>query len=129
MVLVAVIGLVEVHTQHDGDVLVLGRRGNNDALGPGLQMVRKAALWPFALCEETGRLDDDIDTELFPGKFRRLTFLEHLNGLAVDDQLSLACLDATSQPAMNTVVLEKYGQVLGIGQIIDGDDIKLSGPG
>ena len=74
-----VVLVVDAH--HDGDVLVLGRRRDDDLLGaavdvrPGLGRVG----------EQAGRLDDDVDAEVAPRQRRRVALGEDPHGLAVDD--------------------------------------------
>ena len=75
----AVLGDVKfivVHAHHDGDVLVLGRCGDDDLLGAGSDV----PLGLLALGKESRGLDDNIDIEIFPRKSSRPL----LHGKALD---------------------------------------------
>ena len=89
MVQFRIVGLV-VDAQHDGDIRVLRRRGNNDVLGSGREVLPRA----FAVGKAPGRFDDDVDLQILPGKLFRILHRKHLDGLAVDDDLVVFGLDA-----------------------------------
>ena len=72
-----------VDAQHDGDVLVLGRRRDDDLLGAAVD-VRPGL---GGVGEEAGRLDDDVGAELLPRQRRRVALLEHLDACAADDDV------------------------------------------
>ena len=126
----AVLGDVEllvVHAHDDGDILVLGRSGDDHLLGSGGEVT----LCLLALGEETSRLDDDIDVEILPGKGSR-SFLdgEALDLVAVDYQSvvlgnlggGFLAVDLALEDALGGVVLDEVGEVVGRNQVIDGDD-------
>jgi hypothetical protein len=60
--------LVEVDPEHDRDVLALGRRGDDDLLGPCLQVLGRV----LTSGEEAGRLEDDVDAEVGPRQVGRV---------------------------------------------------------
>ena len=91
-------------------------------------MIGEASLGAFGIREEAGRFHDHFHTQLFPGQFGRLALLEHLDGLAVDDELTFAGLDLSVELAVHAVILEQGRQMLGLGQVVDGHDIELLGP-
>ena len=74
--------LVVVDAHDDGDVLVLGRAGNDDLLGAGIQVL----LGQLAGLEDAGGLHDDVDPQLAPGQVRRIAIGEHGHVLAVHHQ-------------------------------------------
>ena len=86
--------LVFVDAQHDGQVLALGRGGDDDLLGPALGDVVLGAQDNLALLvdavlldgEDAGGLDDDLDAQVAPGQLAGIGFFEDLDRLAVDDQ-------------------------------------------
>ena len=85
-----IIGLV-VDAQHDSDIRILRRRGNNDVLGSGREVFPCA----FAVGKAPGRFDDDVHLQILPGKFLWVLHCKHLNGLAVDEDLVAFGLDAS----------------------------------
>src|SRR5207244_2734206 len=68
-------------------------------------------------------------TELTPGQFRRIAFLQNLDALAVDDDGVVIVLDSSVEAAMRAVVLEQQRKRFGVGQIVDRHNIKLAGAG
>ena len=74
--------LVLVRADDDGEVLVLGRRGDDDLLGATLVDVLARAL--VGVGEEAGRLDDDVDAEVLPRQLAGVALGEGLDDLAVD---------------------------------------------
>ena len=54
--------LVVVDAEHDGEVLVLGRRGDDDLLGTGVEV----ALGLGGVGEDAGGFDDDVDAQVAP---------------------------------------------------------------
>ena len=63
VVLIGVVQL-EVHAEHDGDVLVAGGRGDDDLLRAGVEVLGRI----LALGEEAGRLEHDVDAEVAPAE-------------------------------------------------------------
>lgn len=122
-VLAAVV-LVVVDAQHDGDVLVAGRRGDDDLLGAGVQVTLRLG----ACGEDAGRLDDDVNAQVAPGKGRRtLLDLERLDLVIADDDRVIALqADVIGQPAQDGVELQQVGQGGVIGQVVDRDDLDVS---
>ncbi len=87
-----VVGLV-VDAQHEGDIRVGRRGGNNDVLGSGCEVLPCA----FAVGEAPSRFDDDVDLQILPGQVFGVLHREHFNGLAVDEDLVVFGLDAPGQ--------------------------------
>ncbi len=121
-VLAAVV-LVVVDAEHDGDVLVAGRRGDDDLLGAGVEV----ALGLGAGGEDTGGLDDDVDTEVAPRQRRGPLFdFERLDlGVADDDGVLALEADVLGQPAQDGVELQQVRQAGVVGEVVDGNDLDV----
>ena len=74
---------VVIHADDDGYVVALGRCGNNDLLGAGVEMPLRLG----CLREKPGRFDHNVDSKIFPRHGRRpLPDCKALDLVAVDDQ-------------------------------------------
>ncbi len=69
-----------VNAQHQRDVFIGRRRGDDRFLSAGIEM--RAYL--RAVGENPGGFDDDVDAELFPRQAGGIFLIEHGDGLAVD---------------------------------------------
>ena len=76
-----VVAVVDAH--HDREVLVLGRRRDDDLLRAAVD-VRPGL---GGVGEEAGRLDDDVGAELLPRQVRRVALLERPDLAAADDDV------------------------------------------
>ena len=74
--------LVVVDADDDGDVFILGRSGDDDLLGAGVDVT--LGLGGFG--EETSGLDDDLDAEGLPRQFGRGAGGNHEDFLTVHDE-------------------------------------------
>ena len=101
-----VVGLVEVDAERDGDVLVLGRRGDDDLLGPGLEVLGGVV----ALGEQAGGLDHHVDAEVAPRQVAGSRSASTRIGLAVDGDALVAVLDGAGDTARGRVVPEQVRQ-------------------
>ena len=110
-----------VHAQDDRDVLVLGRRADDDLLGTGID-VRPGLL---GVREDAGRFEDDLDAEVAPRQGRGILLGEDLDLAAIDDDRAVARLDLTVVGAVGRVVLEEQGVHLGIDEVVDRDDFDV----
>ena len=115
-----VIGVV-VDAEHDRHVGVRGRRADHDLRRSGVEVLLRA----FALREEAGRLDHDVDAEVPPRKVGGIALGEHLELLAGGDDRAVAHFDAALETAEDGVVLEQVPHRLGVTQIVDRDDIDV----
>ena len=77
---VAVVGLVEVDAEHDGHVRVGRRRGDDDLLGAGVEVLGGV----LAVGEQAGGLDHHVGAELAPGQRAGIALGQHADLLAVD---------------------------------------------
>lgn len=76
---------------------------HDDFLGTTLQVSRRLLLG----CENTSRLNDIFGTSILPWNVARITFLIHLNDLAIDDKIATSIgRNLALEVAMGGVVLE-----------------------
>ena len=111
--------LVVVDAHDDGDVLVLGRAGNDDLLGAGIQVL----LRQLAGLEDAGGLHDDVDPQLAPGQVHRIAIGEHGHVLAVNHQGVFHFLDIEVADAVDGIVLQQVSSGGLVAQIVDGDHL------
>ena len=117
-----------VHAHDHGDVLTLGRSGNDDLLGAGGDV----ALGFFSVGEQTGRLDDDLDAQLGPGELGGSLGGDNEDLLAVHDEhiviglvsRGLLGADGAVKTTLGRVVLEQVGQIVGRDDIAHRDDVE-----
>jgi hypothetical protein len=119
VVLARVVGL-EVDAASQRHVRVLGRGADEDLPGPAAEVLASR----IAVDEQAGRLDDDVGPELLPGDLARVLLGDDLHLVAGDDQRALARLDLAREAAVHRVVAEEVSQGLGVGQVIDEDQIE-----
>ena len=111
--------LVVVDAHDDGDVLVLGRAGNDDLLGAGIQVL----LRQLAGLEDAGGLYDHIHTQLAPGQVRRIAVGKHGHVLAIHHQAVIRHFDIKIADAVDGVVLQQVSSGGFVAQIVDGDHL------
>src|SRR5437660_3906266 len=75
--------LLVVDAEDDGDVLVPGRRRDQDPGGAGSEVLRRR----IPLREVAGRLDDHVDAVGVPGAQQRIPLVGDPDGPALDDQV------------------------------------------
>ena len=80
--------------------------------------------------EEAGRLDHDVDAEVAPRQRRRVALGEDLDLVAVDDDArrSVASTSPGKRPE-DRVVLEQVGERLGVGEVVDRDELDVGARG
>ncbi len=121
--------LLVVHAHDHRDVLALGRGRDDDLLRAGGQM----SLGLLGVREEAGRLDDVVDAQLLPGELGRRLGADHQHVLTVDGQHVVGFLvrprllraDVPVELALDRVVLQQVGEVVGGDDVTDGDHLDL----
>ena len=116
-----VIVLLFVYAKHDGEVLVLRGGGDDDLFHRAAQMLLRFV----GVGELSSGLDDDLSSDGLPGQDGGIFFLENLNDFAVDGNAVRAGSDLVRQVPEDRVVLEQVSQRLGIGEIVDSDEIDV----
>ena len=112
---------VAVNAHDDGDVLVLGRRGDDDLLGARV----KVRLGLRAVGEEAGGLDDDVDAQLAPGEVGGLALGEHLDRMAVGHEAVLGDLDRVEGAPVDGIVLEQVGHRRNVAEVVHCHNLDL----
>ena len=122
---VVLFGVVDalVDPQHDGHVLVGGRRGDDHLASAGLAV--RGGLGRVG--EDSGRLDDERNAELAPGERRRVLFAEGADLVAVDPDHALARAHLAVESPVGRVVLEEVRVRGGGCEVVDGHHLELVG--
>jgi len=114
---------VVVDAEHDGGVQrVFGRHGEHDFLRAGLEV----AFQLFALAEDAGGVDDDVDLEFLPGQFGRVFDGGQQNLVAADEHEVLFDPRRVFVDAVDRIVFEAVEQLLGVGQVVDADEFEIN---
>ena len=119
--------LIVIDAQNDGEIrLVFGRGREHDFASPRVQVTVVTGL-VVGLCgrKEPGRFERNVDVQLFPGELAGVLFGTNSDALSINDQAVALGLNSTGKPALHAVVLEEHRQVLGIAQVVDGDDFEF----
>ncbi len=111
--------LVDAHAQRHVDAV--GRRADHDLARAGAQMQRRLV----ARGEQAGRFDHDVDLEFLPRQLGRIALREHAEGVAVEHDLIALGLDLMLERAVHRVMLEQMREGLGVGDVVDRDDLDL----
>ncbi|CVM36663.1 Uncharacterised protein [Streptococcus pneumoniae] len=115
-----VVGVL-VHTHHESAVDLLGGSGDEDLLGPGVEVGLRLG----AGREDAGALDDQVHAELTPRQLRRVGLLEERDVAAVDAEPLLGPLQLARVAAQDGVVLGQPEQVLGVGEVVHRDQLEV----
>jgi hypothetical protein len=110
-----------VHAHDERAVSTGGRSRDEDLLSAGVDVL----LGEVGLGEEAGRLDDDVDTQLAPGKVGRVPLGERLDLLAVDRDAVVIEADVGIQDAAHGVVLQQVRKRLVVSEVVDRDDLEV----
>ena len=114
---------VLVDAEHDGDIFVPGRCGDDDAPGAALEVRRRLA----RIGEETGRFDHELGAQLAPGDPGWVALGHHGHAPAIDhDGVGLRPHLAREAPVV-AVVLEQVGVGLCVGEVVDRDHLQRIG--
>src|SRR5690606_23156022 len=92
-----------------------------DLLGAGLQV----GFGGFLGQEQAGRLDDDVGADFVPLQLGRVLHGGQADGFAIDNQGVAVHRDLALEAAVHRVVLQHVGQVIGLQQVVDADDLDV----
>ena len=110
-----VVDLVEVDAQRDGDVGLLGRRGDDHLARPGLEVLGGAR----AVAEVPARLDHDLGADVAPRERRGVRLGEHGDLAPVDPQRPVEHLDGTGEGPVDGVVAQQMREHLDVHHVVD----------
>src|SRR5699024_1011165 len=79
----------------------------------------------LGLCEQTGRLDHHVHSEVTPRQIRRVALRERLDGFAVHHQPLVTGADLTGELAQYAVVLQQVGHRVEIAEIVERDHLEI----
>jgi len=120
MVLRRVIGLV-IHAEDKGGIRAVGGRGDDDFF----HWRAKVLLRIGALGEKTRGFDDDVRADGRPVNFDRIFRLENLEAFPFHGDGAFSVRDSVWKIAEDGVVLQEVRERLGIGDVIDGDELNV----
>ena len=78
----------------------------------------------FAVGEEAGAFERDLDAIGLVRQLRRVLLGGHMDALAVDDDVVAVGLHLARELAVDAVVLEQPGVGLGVGEVVDADQLE-----
>ena len=81
-------------------------------------------LGTLTIREETGAFERDLDAIGGVRKLGRIAFGRHLDMLSIDDDGVALGLDVARELAVDAIVLEQPGVGLGVGEIVDADQLQ-----
>ena len=110
-----------VDAHHDGDVVVGGRRGDDDLLGAGVDVrVRLGGVG-----EEAGGLDDHVGADLAPLEVAGVALGVRRDLLVTDVDGRVGRRHVGVEPTQDRVELEQVGQGLVVGEVVDPHDLDV----
>ena len=117
-----VVVLVGVHTDDVGrDVGALGRGGDNNLLGAGLDVLARAR----AVEEDARTFDDDVDAHFLPRQVERVAIGHNLDDVTIDgDRGVVDNLDVRLERTQDGVVLEQVRRRLGAAGLVHAHDLE-----
>jgi hypothetical protein len=98
---------------------VLARRGDQHPAGAGLEVQRGVVAGP----EPTGRLDDQVDTDIGPRQGVRTALGERRDAVPADGQHIVLVSHFHTEAAERRVVLEQMREGAGVVQVVDRDHL------
>ncbi len=110
-----------VHAEHDREVGVCRGRRDDDLLRAGVDVLLRA----FAVREESGRLDHDVDTEVVPRKSSGIALRQELQLAAADDDGAVAHLHRFLERAEHRVVAQEVGHRLRVAEVVRSHDLEV----
>src|SRR5687767_14110259 len=103
-----------VYSEHDGDVLALGRGRDNDFFNTAAEVFSGV----LGLCKAARRFDNDLGPDLFPGNKRRVLFGKYPERIASDVDSTVAGADIVFQIAHYRVVFQQMSERFCVRQVI-----------
>ena len=107
--------VVVVDPHDDCNVLLLGGGADDDLLRACAQVLSR----PVALRKEAGRLQHDIDIQIFPREFGRVAFRQNLHALPAHRHCGAIYGDAALVATVDRIVLEQVCEGCGVCEVVD----------
>ena len=121
VVVVAVVDLVEVDAERDGDVRLGGRRRDQHLLGAGGEVLGGV----LAVGEQSGGLDHHLGAQLAPGQLRRIRSVKKRISLPSTRMPGVGRLHVSRKRPVVGVVLEQVRDHLRIADVVGGDPLDV----
>ena len=115
--------LVVVDAHDDGEIGAVGRGGDDDLLGAGLEVFRGG----LALGEDAGAFERDVDPELFPRQLRRVALGGDADLAAAGVEPVLAGGHLVRIAAVDAVVAQQVRVGLDGAEIVDARRSRVPG--
>ncbi len=113
--------LVVVDPIDHGQVGVSARGGDQDALGAGLQVLRRL----LALGEPAGALHDDVDAQLTPRKLLGIRLGQHRDVQTIGLEMPVGHRDLAREAPVHAVVFQQKSVHFGRPEIVDRHEIEV----
>src|ERR1700733_6807251 len=104
-----------------GDIGIVGGGADYNFAGAGREMHRSLVTGG----KETGGFDHDLHAEFSPWELGGIAFRIDFECMPVDHQGVALGLDALAEGAVDGVVFQQVSQSVGVGNVIDGDDLEV----
>ncbi len=111
--------MVHAIDEHRG--LVLGRSGHDDFLGTRLEVGFGSGF----VEKETGRFHHDVSADFVPLESGGIFDGSEADFVAVDDEVIALDRNVAFEAAVDRVVFEHVGEILGFKEIVDADDLDV----
>ncbi len=98
------------------------RRRNDDFLRAAVDVLAGR----FGGAEQARALEHHVHPEVAPRQLGRITLREHLDPVAVDDDVAAVDVDLAVELAVCRVVARQVRVGLGVAQVVEGDDVELA---
>ncbi len=111
-----------VHAKYNGDVFILGRRGNDDLLRTARFNMR------FRFCgirKEAGRLNHNVNTHFPPLNGAGVLFSGHFYGPAVHHKVAIFHFNLVVELTIGGIIFQQMGVCRGFEQVIYGHYFKI----
>ena len=116
-----VVGVV-VDAEDERDVGIRRRRRDHHLLRARVEVL----LRPFAVGEEPGRLEHDVDAELAPRKRGRVALGQHLDLDVAGADRAVADLDLLAERPERRVVVQQMRHGLRVAEVVRRDDLEVA---
>ena len=77
------------------------------------------------ICEDPAAFEDEINSQLFPGQFIGVTFLQNLNAFAIHDKGVSLSFDFSIEATMYGIVLQQMCKSLCISDVINSHKVEF----